>query len=152
MCQSIYDLPAHAGLEPGPGPDQDQDKDHDTDRDAYQETDHASVHRSVSLLACRSVDPVGRSVWLSFGVVGQSVGLSVNRNWSARQLVSLSLEALGLHCVALGVPLASFVRSWARLWDVLGSFLGALGLHFDALECLWLHFYGLGLDFGVTWA
>ena len=115
-----------------------------------------SVCRTVVRLACRSVDPVGYSVWLSVGVVGQSVGLSVNRNWSARQLVSLSLEALGLHCIALGVPLASFVRSWARLWDVLGSFLGALGLHFGALEVLlasflgsWARLWGdLGLMFG----
>ena len=84
---------------------------------------------SVSLLVCRSTDiglPDSRSV---------AVNLALG-------LVSLSLEALRLHCVALGVPLASFVRTWARIWGVWGSFLGALGLHFGVLEVPLASFVG----------
>ena len=110
-----------------------------------------SDSRSVGLLVCRSrrllglvVGQGGRSVcWF----VGRStdIGLQDNRSVAvnlALGLVSLSLEGLGLHCVTQGVALASFVRSWARIWGVWGSFLGALGLHFGALEVALASFLG----------
>ena len=83
-----------------------------------------SDSRSVGLSVCRSrrlvglvVGRGGRSVCWSVGqsiLVCRTVGLSVCRCQSGSRACFVEFGSSGLHFVALGVPLASFVRSWAR--------------------------------------
>ena len=90
-----------------------------------------SVCRTVGRLACRSVDPVGYSVWLSVGMVGQSVGLSVNRYWSARQSVCRCQSGSRACFFEFGssqAPLCCSGGAFGFICKDLGSNLGCLGL------------------------